>query len=199
MRRSRSARRGEAGSPRRDACAPTCGSPSSCRVRAARARADLHGRAVLRRRDPRAGARGAGRAGRRARPRRDRRPGGVALRDRRAGRGGGRAGRRSTGTGVPGRTERTPARRVAPGPAAPLAALPARQRAEVLRQRRPARADAVILDLEDSVHPDDKDAARLLVRNALRRRLRGAERMVRINQLPLGSRISTPIVPEGRI
>jgi len=29
-------------------------------------------------------------------------------------------------------------------------------------------ADGVILDLEDSVHPNEKDAARLLVRNALR-------------------------------
>jgi citrate lyase subunit beta / citryl-CoA lyase len=49
--------------------------------------------------------------------------------------------------------------------------------------------DAVILDLEDSVHHAEKDAARLLVRNALRVVDFGAcERMVRINQLPLGSR-----------
>jgi citrate lyase subunit beta/citryl-CoA lyase len=47
--------------------------------------------------------------------------------------------------------------------------------------------DAVILDLEDSVHRDEKDAARILVRNALRTVDFGAcERMVRINQLPLG-------------
>jgi citrate lyase subunit beta / citryl-CoA lyase len=47
--------------------------------------------------------------------------------------------------------------------------------------------DGVILDLEDSVHPDAKAGARLLVRNALRRvDFHGAERMVRINQLPLG-------------
>jgi citrate lyase subunit beta / citryl-CoA lyase len=47
--------------------------------------------------------------------------------------------------------------------------------------------DAVILDLEDSVPPPEKDAARLLVRNALRAvSFYGAERMVRINQLPLG-------------
>ena len=58
-------------------------------------------------------------------------------------------------------------------------------------------ADAVILDLEDSVHADEKDAARLLVRNAL-----GAvdflqcERMVRINQLPLGLEDLEEIVPE---
>jgi citrate lyase subunit beta/citryl-CoA lyase len=45
------------------------------------------------------------------------------------------------------------------------------------------RPDAVILDLEDSVHPEDKAAARLLVRNALRTiDFAGAERMVRINQ-----------------
>ena len=43
-------------------------------------------------------------------------------------------------------------------------------------------ADAVILDLEDSVAADEKDAARLLVRNALRSVDFGdAERMVRIN------------------
>lgn len=48
-------------------------------------------------------------------------------------------------------------------------------------------ADAIILDLEDSVHPDEKDAARILVRNALRGVSFGAsERMVRINQFPLG-------------
>jgi citrate lyase subunit beta/citryl-CoA lyase len=47
--------------------------------------------------------------------------------------------------------------------------------------------DAVILDLEDSVHPAEKDSARILVRNALRAvDFAGAERMVRINQLPLG-------------
>ncbi len=59
-------------------------------------------------------------------------------------------------------------------------------------------ADAVILDLEDSVHPDEKDAARLLVRNALRTvDFMGAERMVRINQLPLGLEDLDRIVPEG--
>ena len=43
--------------------------------------------------------------------------------------------------------------------------------------------DAVILDLEDSVAPGEKDAARCLVRNALRAvDFCGAERMVRINQ-----------------
>jgi len=47
--------------------------------------------------------------------------------------------------------------------------------------------DAIILDLEDSVAPAAKDAARLLVRNALRQvDFRGAERMVRINQGELG-------------
>jgi citrate lyase subunit beta/citryl-CoA lyase len=45
----------------------------------------------------------------------------------------------------------------------------------------------VILDLEDSVHADEKDAARLVVRSALGSvDFHGAERMVRINQLPLG-------------
>ena len=47
--------------------------------------------------------------------------------------------------------------------------------------------DAVILDLEDSVHRGEKDAARILVRNTLRVVDFGpCERMVRINQLPLG-------------
>jgi citrate lyase subunit beta / citryl-CoA lyase len=43
--------------------------------------------------------------------------------------------------------------------------------------------DGVILDLEDSVAPDKKDEARILVRNALRSvNFYGAERMIRINQ-----------------
>lgn len=48
-------------------------------------------------------------------------------------------------------------------------------------------ADGVILDLEDSVAPSEKHAARVLVRNALRfLDWGGAERMVRINPLPDG-------------
>lgn len=48
-------------------------------------------------------------------------------------------------------------------------------------------ADALILDLEDSVSPAEKDAARILVRNALRQMQFGqAERMLRINQGQLG-------------
>ena len=58
--------------------------------------------------------------------------------------------------------------------------------------------DAIILDLEDSVHPDEKDAARLLVRNALRAvDFLNCERMVRINQLPLGLKDLDEIVPES--
>ncbi len=57
--------------------------------------------------------------------------------------------------------------------------------------------DAIILDLEDSVHPDHKAAARILVRNALRAvDFRDAERMVRINQLPLGLEDLAAVVPE---
>ncbi len=49
------------------------------------------------------------------------------------------------------------------------------------------KPDGVILDLEDSVAPTEKDAAQLLVRNSLRGiDFYGAERMVRINQLPRG-------------
>lgn len=57
--------------------------------------------------------------------------------------------------------------------------------------------DAVILDLEDSVHPADKDAARILVRNALRAVDFGAcERMVRINQLLLGLEDLEAVIPQ---
>lgn len=59
-------------------------------------------------------------------------------------------------------------------------------------------ADAIILDLEDSVHPSEKGAARLLVRNALRAvNFLGCERMVRINQLPLALEDLDEIVPES--
>ncbi len=58
-------------------------------------------------------------------------------------------------------------------------------------------ADAIILDLEDSVHPSEKDAARLLVRNALRAvDFLDCERMVRINQPPLGLEDLNEMVPE---
>jgi citrate lyase subunit beta / citryl-CoA lyase len=58
--------------------------------------------------------------------------------------------------------------------------------------------DAVILDLEDSVHPGEKDTARLLVRNALRAvDFLDCERMVRINQLPMGLEDLDEIVPES--
>ncbi|MEK7810002.1 MAG: aldolase/citrate lyase family protein [Chloroflexota bacterium] len=47
--------------------------------------------------------------------------------------------------------------------------------------------DAVILDLEDSVPPSEKDSARLLARNALRAvNFFAAEKMVRVNSLPQG-------------
>lgn len=57
--------------------------------------------------------------------------------------------------------------------------------------------DAIILDLEDSVHPAEKDASRVLVRNTLRAVDFGAaERMVRINQLPLGYQDLEEVIPE---
>jgi citrate lyase subunit beta/citryl-CoA lyase len=56
--------------------------------------------------------------------------------------------------------------------------------------------DGIILDLEDSVAPAVKDQARTLVRNALRQvDFYGAERMVRINQLPLGLKDLDYLVP----
>jgi citrate lyase subunit beta/citryl-CoA lyase len=58
--------------------------------------------------------------------------------------------------------------------------------------------DAIILDLEDSVHTAEKDSARLLVRNALRAvDFLHAERMVRINQLPLGLEDLDEVIPES--
>jgi len=58
--------------------------------------------------------------------------------------------------------------------------------------------DAVILDLEDSVHRAEKDAARIVVRNTLRAVDFGAcERMVRINQLPLGLEDLAEVVGES--
>jgi len=49
------------------------------------------------------------------------------------------------------------------------------------------KSDGIILDLEDSVSPEKKQEARILVRNALRNNdLMGAEKMVRINRLPGG-------------
>jgi len=49
------------------------------------------------------------------------------------------------------------------------------------------KPDGIILDLEDAVAPAKKAEAQLLVRNALRSvSFYGAEKMVRINQVPLG-------------
>lgn len=58
--------------------------------------------------------------------------------------------------------------------------------------------DAIILDLEDSVHRSEKDAARILVRNTLRAVDFGkCERMVRINQLPLGLEDLAEVISES--
>jgi citrate lyase subunit beta/citryl-CoA lyase len=60
------------------------------------------------------------------------------------------------------------------------------------------KPDAIILDLEDSVAPPEKEFARYIVRNALRDvDFSGAERMVRINQLPEGIEDLDFIVPHG--
>ena len=60
------------------------------------------------------------------------------------------------------------------------------------------KPDAVILDLEDSVTPSEKDAARFIVRNALMTLdFFGAERMVRINQGKLGLKDLEAIVPHN--
>ena len=60
------------------------------------------------------------------------------------------------------------------------------------------RSDDIILDLEDSVPPADKDAALLVVRNALCALDFGdCERMVRINPLPAGLAEIDALVPAG--
>jgi citrate lyase subunit beta / citryl-CoA lyase len=58
--------------------------------------------------------------------------------------------------------------------------------------------DAIMLDLEDSVQHGEKDAARILVRNALRAVDFGrCERMVRINPLPLALEDLREVIPEA--
>lgn len=58
------------------------------------------------------------------------------------------------------------------------------------------KPDSIILDLEDSVAPTKKAEAAILVRNTLRAvNFYGAERMVRINQLPAGLKDLDLIVP----
>ena len=58
------------------------------------------------------------------------------------------------------------------------------------------KPDCIILDLEDSVAPTEKDSARILVRNALLNVDFGkAEKMVRINPFPLGFEDLRMIVP----
>ncbi len=60
------------------------------------------------------------------------------------------------------------------------------------------KPDGIILDLEDSVAPNEKDSAQLVVRNALRSvNFYGSERMVRINQLPEGLNDLKYIVPHN--
>ena len=59
------------------------------------------------------------------------------------------------------------------------------------------KPDGLIFDLEDSVSPPQKEGARILVRNALRSiDFMGAERMVRINQLPLGLDDLDELIPQ---
>jgi citrate lyase subunit beta / citryl-CoA lyase len=59
-------------------------------------------------------------------------------------------------------------------------------------------ADGIILDLEDSVAPEKKDEARILVRNALRQiDFCGAERMVRINQGKRGLEDLHSVIPHN--
>ena len=59
-------------------------------------------------------------------------------------------------------------------------------------------ADGIILDLEDSVAPEKKNEARLLVRNALRQiDFCGSERMVRINQGERGLEDLNYVIPHN--
>jgi len=60
------------------------------------------------------------------------------------------------------------------------------------------RPDGIILDLEDAVAPSEKDAARFIVRNALRTLdFFGTERMVRINQGELGLEDLAFVIPHN--
>ena len=62
-------------------------------------------------------------------------------------------------------------------------------------------ADAVIFDLEDAVSPNEKDAARILVRNTMKYMdFRGCEIIVRINSIdtPYWKRDLEEILPEAR-
>lgn len=60
------------------------------------------------------------------------------------------------------------------------------------------KPDGIILDLEDSVAPAKKAEAAILVRNSLRSvNFYGAERMVRINQLPAGLSDLEMVVPHN--
>lgn len=60
------------------------------------------------------------------------------------------------------------------------------------------KPDGIILDLEDSVAPSEKDAARILVRNALRAvDFYGCERIVRVNQHQQGLDDLKYIIPQN--
>ncbi|MBS3741240.1 MAG: HpcH/HpaI aldolase/citrate lyase family protein [Candidatus Cloacimonetes bacterium] len=60
------------------------------------------------------------------------------------------------------------------------------------------KPDGIILDLEDSVAPAKKKEAAILVRNTLRSvNFYGAERMVRINQLPRGLKDLEMVIPHN--
>ncbi len=60
------------------------------------------------------------------------------------------------------------------------------------------KPDGLILDLEDSVAPSEKDAAQVLVRNALRQvNFYRSERLVRINQIPKGLEDLKFIIPHN--
>lgn len=60
------------------------------------------------------------------------------------------------------------------------------------------KPDGIILDLEDAVAPDKKHEARFVVRNSLRSlNFYGAEKMVRINQIPKGIEDLEYVIPHG--
>ena len=60
------------------------------------------------------------------------------------------------------------------------------------------KPNGLILDLEDAVAYVKKNEARYMVRNALRNlNFYGAEKMVRINQVPMGIRDLSYVVPHG--
>ena len=162
-----------------------------------RDRAALAGGAVLRRHHSAAGAQCAARAGRRARFRQHGGRRRAAVRHRCAP-GSGGASVPVSASGSPPCPSRSAAAALGERSPAPLATLPARQRAEVLHQRRPAWTRCHHPRSRRLGSPcRERCGAPAGAQCAARGGFRRGERMVRINQLPLGLADLEEIVPQS--